>query len=161
LLAGPNGIGKSTLLEQLSAKSYPGAVVAPEATVGYYKQDFSNLNLEQTAYEALQEVMKIQDEHVLRSAAAGFLLDGKLLANPIRSLSEGQKGLLSFCRLVLMKPGLLLLDEPTNHINFRHLPVIATALHDFEGALVLVSHIPSFVEQIRIDETIDLGAKRW
>ncbi len=161
LIAGPNGIGKSTMLEQLSTRSYPGATVAEEARVGYYKQDFSNLNQDQTAYDALLDVMAVKTEQTLRSCAAGFLLDGKLLARPIRALSEGQKGLLSFCRLVLMKPGLLLLDEPTNHINFRHLPVIAQALHDFDGAMVLISHIPSFVEQIRIDETIDLGTTRW
>ena len=96
------------------------------------------------------------DEHVLRSTAAGFLLDGKLLDQPIAALSEGQKGLLAFCRLVLLKPGLLILDEPTNHINFRHLPVIAKALDGYQGAMVMVSHIPDFVSQIRIDQNIDL-----
>lgn len=161
LIAGPNGIGKSTMLEKLGAGTYEGAKISPEVVVGYYKQDFSNLNFDQTAFDALKEVMKVQDEQVLRSTASGFLLDGKLLTSPIRALSEGQKGLLSFCRLVLLKPGLLILDEPTNHINFRHLPVIAEALHEYEGAMVLVSHIPTFVEQIRIDETIDLGATRW
>lgn len=157
LIAGPNGVGKTTLLERLSKGGDEGAVVHPEAIVGYYKQDFSNLEPDRIAYEILEEVMEEKDEHILRSTAAGFLLDGKILASEIRGLSEGQKGLLSFCRLVLMKPGLLILDEPTNHINFRHLPVIAKALHEYEGAIILVSHIPAFVEQIRIDETIDLG----
>lgn len=155
LVAGPNGIGKSTLLEKLAAGT--GFSVAPSARIGYYKQDFSNLDFNQTAYGALESVMDEPDEHILRSAAAGFLLDGKLLASPIRALSEGQKGLLSFCRLMLLAPGLLILDEPTNHINFRHLPVIAKALDTYEGALFLVSHIPDFVAQIRIDEVIDLG----
>ena len=59
---------------------------------------------------------------------------------------------------MLMRPGLLILDEPTNHINFRHLPVIAKALDRYEGAIVMVSHIPDFVSQIRIDEIIDLDA---
>ncbi len=159
LIAGPNGIGKSTLLEKLASRSGEGFTIANEVTIGYYKQDFSNFDSEQIAYEALAEVMqKKDDEQALRSAAAGFLLDGKILSQPIKALSEGQKGLLSFCRLVLMKPGLLILDEPTNHINFRHLPIIAQALNNYEGALVMVSHIPSFVEQIRIDETIDLEA---
>jgi ATP:corrinoid adenosyltransferase len=53
-------------------------------------------------------------------------------------------------------PGLLILDEPTNHMNFRHLPVIAKALDQYEGAMILVSHVPEFVSQIRIDETLDL-----
>jgi len=54
----------------------------------------------------------------------------------------------------------LILDEPTNHINFRHIPVIAQALHDFEGAMLLVSHVPDFVEKIRIDEILDLDKKK-
>jgi ATPase subunit of ABC transporter with duplicated ATPase domains len=157
LVTGPNGIGKSTLLEKLSKGDSDSAEIHPDVRIGYYKQDFGNLNYEQVAYDALEEVMEDKDEHLLRSSAAGFLLDGKVLASKIRALSEGQKGLLSFCRLVLMRPGLLILDEPTNHINFRHLPIISEALHNYEGAMVLVSHIPSFVEQIRIDETIDLG----
>jgi len=157
LVTGPNGIGKSTLLEKLSKGNSDSAEIHPDVRIGYYKQDFGNLNYDQVAYDALEEVMEDKDEHILRSTAAGFLLDGKILASKIRALSEGQKGLLSFCRLVLMQPGLLILDEPTNHINFRHLPIISEALHNFEGAMVLVSHIPSFVEQIRIDETIDLG----
>ena len=157
LIAGPNGIGKSTLLEQLAVGAAVGATIAPEVVVGYYKQDFSNLDPDRTAFEILHEVMKVQDERVLRSTAAGFLLDGKLLSSPIRALSEGQKGLVAFCRLTLLKPGLLLLDEPTNHINFRHLPIIAAALDAYEGVMILVSHIPSFVDQIRIDETIDLA----
>jgi len=158
LISGPNGIGKSTLLEKLSSGHGDGFTVAKAINIGYYKQDFSNFQLEQKAFEALKEVMEKQDDHALRATAAGFLLDGKLLDQPIAALSEGQKGLLSFCRLVLMKPGLLILDEPTNHINFRHLPIIAQALNDYKGAMVMVSHIPDFVAQIRIDETIDLAS---
>jgi ATPase subunit of ABC transporter with duplicated ATPase domains len=156
LLSGPNGIGKTTMLEKFAAGVGEGFTVAKPARIGYYKQDFSNLNFDQTAFEALQEVMQEVDEQRLRATAAGFLLDGKLLAQPIRALSEGQKGLLAFCRLALMQPGLLILDEPTNHINFRHLPIIAQALDQFQGAMIMVSHIPDFVAQIRIDETIDL-----
>src|SRR6185436_14280600 len=95
------------------------------------------------------------EQHV-RSVAAGFLITGDIINTKIGSLSEGQKGLVAFASLVLEKPGLLLLDEPTNHINFRHLPVIAKALDDYEGAMILVSHVPEFVSQIRIDETLDL-----
>ncbi len=156
LIAGPNGIGKSTMLEQLASGEGKGFVVAPNVKIGYYKQDFSNFDFKQTAFDALKEVMAEFDEHMLRSTAAGFLLDGKLLGSQIEALSEGQKGLLAFCRLTLQKPGLLILDEPTNHINFRHLPIIAKALDDYEGVMIMVSHVPDFVSQIRVDETIDL-----
>jgi ATPase subunit of ABC transporter with duplicated ATPase domains len=158
LITGPNGIGKSTLLETIAAGKGEGFKIAPQIKPGYYKQDFSNFNFEQTGFDALKEVMQLFDEHVLRSTAAGFLLDGKLLAQKIGALSEGQKGLLAFCRLVLQQPGLLILDEPTNHINFRHLPVIAAALDSYKGAMLMVSHVPDFVAQVRVDQTIDLQA---
>ncbi|HEX3099966.1 MAG TPA: ATP-binding cassette domain-containing protein [Patescibacteria group bacterium] len=165
IISGPNGIGKSTFLEKLTSVepgqsdlAKDGFFIAPNVTVGYYKQDFSNFDFEQKAFDVLQSAMKLFDEHTLRSTAAGFLLDGKLLDKPIKALSEGQKGLLSFCRLMLLQPGLLILDEPTNHINFRHLPVIAKALDNYEGAMVMVSHVPDFVQQIRIDEVIDLNS---
>ncbi len=158
IISGPNGIGKSTLLEKISSGKGTGFTIGKDIRLGYYKQDFSNFNFEQKAIDALKEVMEKFDEHALRSTAAGFLLDGKLLDQPIAALSEGQKGLLSFCRLVLMKPGLLILDEPTNHINFRHLPIIAQALTSYKGAMLMVSHIPDFVSQIRTDEAIDLSS---
>jgi ATP-binding cassette subfamily F protein 3 len=88
--------------------------------------------------------------------AAGFLITGDSMNTKIGNLSEGQKGLVAFARLVLQKPGLLILDEPTNHINFRHIPVIAEALNTYEGAMIMVSHVPDFVSKIRIDNILDL-----
>lgn len=156
LLTGPNGIGKSTLLEALASGKAKGATIADGITVGYYRQDFSTLNFEDTVYESLRSVAKGLDEQDIRSIAAGFLITGEAIKTKVGSLSEGQKGLVAFTRLVMQRPGLLILDEPTNHINFRHLPVIAKALDEYQGAMILVSHVPEFVSQIRIDETLDL-----
>ena len=156
LLRGPNGIGKSTLLESIAHGTAEGSVIAPGVKVGYYRQDFSTLNFEQTVHAALMKAMGKPDEERMRMIAAGFLITADVIHTKIGSLSEGQKGLVAFARLVLERPGLLILDEPTNHINFRHIPVIAKALDDYEGAMILVSHVPEFVSQIRIDETLDL-----
>jgi ATPase subunit of ABC transporter with duplicated ATPase domains len=156
LLRGPNGIGKTTLLESLARGTAEGAVITPGVKVGYYRQDFSTLNFEDTVYESLISVMKKPNEEAMRSTAAGFLITGETMRSKVGDLSEGQKGLVAFARLVLERPALLILDEPTNHINFRHLPVIAKALSEYEGAMILVSHVLEFVEQIRIDEVLDL-----
>ena len=101
-------------------------------------------------------VMDKKIEEDMRSMAAGFLLNAEIINTKIGRLSEGNKGLVAFARLVLQRPGLLILDEPTNHINFRHLPIIAEALNKYDGAMILVSHVPDFVRQIRIDEVLDL-----
>ena len=156
LLSGPNGIGKSTMLEAIARGTADGVTIAPGTKIGYYRQDFSTLNFDDTVFDSLLSVMREKDEHHMRSTAASFLITGDIIMNKIGNLSEGQKGLVAFARLVLERPGLLILDEPTNHINFRHLPIIAKALDEFQGAMILVSHVPEFVSQIRIDETLEL-----
>lgn len=160
-LAGPNGIGKSTLLERLASGDAEGVMIQDGIRVGYYRQDFSTLDFNQTVYESLSAMVKEVegklDEERMRATAASFLITGDLMYTKIGVLSEGQKGLVAFARLVLQKPGLLILDEPTNHINFRHLPVIAEALNTYMGAMIVVSHVPEFIAKIRIDELLDLG----
>jgi ATP-binding cassette subfamily F protein 3 len=157
LLAGPNGIGKSTLLKLIAKNEAYGMTIPPDMKIGYYRQDFSTLNFDDTVLKSLLEVAPELTEEKIRATAAGFLLTGNVVYSKIGTLSEGQKGLVAFARLVLQKPGLLILDEPTNHINFRHIPIIAEALNKYTGAMILVSHVPDFVEKIRIDEVLDLG----
>jgi ATP-binding cassette subfamily F protein 3 len=157
-LVGPNGIGKTTLLEALATGHAKGEIVEPGIRIGYYRQDFSTLDFDATVWDTLARAMREGDHEKLRSHAAGFLIDAELLRAKIGSLSEGQKGLVAFAKLSLEAPGLLILDEPTNHINFRHIPIIAKALDRYEGAMILVSHVPDFVKQIRIDQTLDLAA---
>jgi len=156
LVSGPNGIGKSTFLESLANGEEERALITPGVKVGYYRQDFSTLDFNKTVAETLMEVMKEKNIELAYRTAAKFLLPGELLQNKVESLSEGQKGLLMFAKLYSEEPQLLILDEPTNHINFRHLPVIAEALDAYKGAMILVSHVPDFVSQIRIDEVLDL-----
>lgn len=158
-IIGPNGIGKTTLLEKLASGHAKGEHVADGVKIGYYRQDFSNLDFGKTVYETLMDSMQRKLEEEMRSIAAGFLLFGDVMKTKVGNLSEGQKGLVAFAKLTMEKPGLLILDEPTNHINFRHIPVIAKALDEYKGAMILVSHVPEFVHQIRIDEVLDLAKK--
>ncbi|EKE28460.1 MAG: ABC transporter related protein [uncultured bacterium (gcode 4)] len=157
LLSGPNWIGKSTLLESIANNRAVGSVISPGIKVGYYRQDFSNLDFNKTVYEELlAAAWPTITEQQLRSCAAGFLINWDVMKSRVWDISEGQKWLVAFCSLVLQRPGLLILDEPTNHINFRHLPVIAEALDEFKWAMILVSHVDEFVWQIKIDEYLEL-----
>lgn len=156
-IIGPNGIGKTTLLESLASGHAKGEHIADGVKIGYYRQDFSNLEFDKTVFETLMDSMPRKIEEEMRSIASGFLLGSDVMKTRVGNLSEGQKGLVAFAKLTMERPGLLILDEPTNHINFRHIPVIAAALHEYKGAMILVSHVPEFVEQIRVDEVLDLG----
>ncbi len=157
-LTGPNGIGKTTLLEHLANGTEKGAVLTPGVKVGYYRQDFSGLPMEKTVYEILADEMEMENKQEIFATAARFLLPGDKVRTKAGALSEGQKGLLCFARFMIQKPTLLILDEPSNHINFRHLPVIAKALSEYEGGMIIVSHDEEFMKDIEIDETIDLGS---
>ena len=118
---------------------------------------FSTLDFDKTCYQELAEVLDRLDDQMLRSVAASMLISGEILAKKIGLLSEGQKGLLMFAYLRLLRPGLLILDEPTNHINFRHTPFIAEAIKKFEGPIIVVSHVGEFVRELGIAQTLDLG----
>ncbi|MFA6608818.1 MAG: ATP-binding cassette domain-containing protein [Candidatus Paceibacterota bacterium] len=156
-ITGPNGIGKTTLLEKIAKRNEKGVAIQDGITVGYYRQDFSTLDFDKTAYQELAKVLKRLDDQLLRRTAASMLLGAEQLGSKIGLLSEGQKGLLMFAYLRLLQPGLLILDEPTNHINFRHLPIIAEALKAYEGPMIIVSHVNEFVKEIGITQTLDLG----
>lgn len=157
LLSWPNWIGKSTLLEKIVSWDETWCKVTPWVKIGYYRQDFSNLDFEQTVYDCLRSTAPEEIwEQELRSTAAWFLINWDIMKTKIWDLSEWQKWLVAFCRLVFLRPWILILDEPTNHINFRHIPVIAEALSSFEGGMILVSHVDEFVWQIKIDQYVDL-----
>jgi len=164
LLKGPNGIGKTTLLNSIAHKTVPGLRCSSDLIIGYYTQDFHNLDFELTVHQSLkaimgynqEDILKPDVEHKMRSVAAGFLIGSEIINSPIGVLSEGQKGLVAFAHLVLQEPGLLILDEPTNHINFRHILIIAEALDNYQGAMILVSHVRDFVDQINIERSLDL-----
>ncbi len=156
IVSGPNGIGKSHFLEELATGNTERADITPGVTVGYYRQDFSTLDFDKTVAETLLQSLPEKNMELAYKVATKFLIPAELIQNKVISLSEGQKGLLMFACLYAQQPDLLILDEPTNHINFRHLPVIAEALDNYKGAMILVSHVPDFVAQIRIDEVLDL-----
>lgn len=157
-VCGPNGIGKTTFLEMIVAGTAPGVTIGQGARIGYYRQDFHNLDFGSTVLSCLEKASNFNHtEQEMRRTAAQFLLRSGTIQQKVGTLSEGQKGLLSLACLCLQQPSILIMDEPTNHINFRHLPALAGAISNFEGPVVLVSHDSNFVRDVGIESTIDMG----
>jgi ATP-binding cassette subfamily F protein 3 len=161
-LVGPNGCGKTTVLRSLLDSRYQSKVCKirdSNLRIGYYSQDFSELDASKTVIETLYAASmdRNHNEQYIRHVAANFFLTGsEMMKQKVGTLSEGQKALLAFASLVLMEPGLLILDEPTNHINFRHLPAIAKALASFEGGMIVVSHDKDFVSKVKVHKELNL-----
>ena len=158
---GPNGCGKTTFLEMITQGQASGVRIKEDAVVGYYRQDFTQFDFNATVLECLENAsdngISTASQQVLRKTAAKFLLKGDLIHQQVYTLSEGQKALMSIACLFLQKPSILIMDEPTNHVNFRHLPSLAKALKNFDGALICVSHDAHFMHDIGIVNELDMG----
>ena len=158
LLTGPNGCGKSTLLKILTGRlpARSGIYRFGEGIrYSYYAQDLSDLHDELTVFDELwQHVNRsrrgtdIVDQTTLRASLGAFGFTGEDVFKKIRSLSGGEKARLALLKITYERSNLLMLDEPTNHLDTGTREVIETALQQYEGTLLIVSHDRYFTEKI-------------
>ena len=127
--------------------------------LGYYSQDFSTLNMDNTVQQEMESVHPFKYEE-LRSVLARFLFYTEHLDKKVCELSEGQKALLSWAKLLFLSPNVLILDEPTNHIHFKHLPIIQEALQKYKGTIIIVCHDMEFIRNLPMSHVIDMNMKK-
>ncbi len=143
-LLGPNGAGKSTLMRLLAGELSPRAgqrLAARHLVIGYFAQhQVEQLQAAESPLQHLQQLDPQASEQALRDFLGGFGFVGDKTLGPVEPLSGGEKSRLVLAMLVYQRPNLLLLDEPTNHLDLEMRQALATALQDFEGATVIVSH---------------------
>lgn len=146
-LVGPNGAGKSTLLKMLTgelASDDPRAFVRTGARVrmGYYDQQLDHFNAELTLFEELLTRTNDQEAHDLLGR---FMFPYDAQFKKIADLSGGERARLALLELTMGEFNLLVLDEPTNHLDVEMIEALETALHNYEGTLLMVSHDRQFV----------------
>ncbi len=152
VVAGRNGAGKSTLLriiaEQDSAFTgtiTPGAGVK----IGYFSQDNAEtIKGSCTILEYLEGIAPLDLIPKLRDMLGAFLFRGDDVFKSLDVLSGGEKSRIALLQLLLSPVNLLVLDEPTNHLDLHSKDVLLTALRDFGGTVVFVSHDRGFIEQL-------------
>lgn len=151
LIVGENGVGKSTLLKLIVGQLQPtsGSIIfGHHVDFAYYAQEFEILNEHRTIFENLKSYDYTDIE--LRSLLSNFLFSGDEVFKPISVLSPGEKARVAMAKILSTKPNFIILDEPTNHLDPETQRIIGDNFHDFPGTLIVVSHNPSFVEQIGI-----------
>ncbi len=155
---GPNGIGKSTLLDLLCGLQQPdgGTIQRGETVViGRFDQHSDALRDDLKVIDVIKEVAEHIDLGQGNSLSASQLLERFLFPpaqqhSPVARLSGGERRRLHLCRLLMGAPNVLLLDEPTNDLDIQTLAVLEDYIEDFRGCVIIVSHDRYF-----LDRTID------
>lgn len=151
-LVGVNGAGKSTLLKIIAGRTEPteGELqIGASVTTGYFSQHaMDSLRPENTVFEAVQEVMPLENVGVIRNLLAAFLFQGDDVDKRIANLSGGEKSRVVLAKLLARPLNFLVLDEPTNHLDILSREVLLEALTRFEGTVLLVSHDRHFLRSL-------------
>jgi len=143
-LLGVNGAGKSTLIKTIAGELAPLAGVAQFGkglAIGYFAQhQVEMLRHDESPLWHLVRIAPNVREQELRNFLGSFNFNGNMVTSKIEPFSGGEKARLALALIVWQRPNLLLLDEPTNHLDLETREALTTALAQFEGTLVLVSH---------------------
>ena len=152
VVAGRNGAGKSTLLRIIAGvdSAFTGEVVPGSGVkIGYFSQDNAEtIKGTETILEYLEERAPLELIPKLRDMLGAFLFRGDDVFKSLDVLSGGEKSRIALLQLLLSPVNLLVLDEPTNHLDLHSKDVLLSALKDFGGTVVFVSHDRGFIEQL-------------
>lgn len=153
-IIGPNGIGKSTLLKTLLKKipKLSGTIkFGANLEIGYYDQEQQQLHPEKTVLEEVWDDHPEVSEKDIRSLLGSFLFVGDDVYKPVSALSGGEKARLELTKLSFISINFLILDEPTNHLDIDSREVLETAINEFDGTVLFISHDRYFLNQVATD----------
>ena len=151
LIVGENGVGKSTLLKLIVGQLSPhegSIILSQNTTIAYYAQELEILDEKRTILENVSSYDFTDTE--LRGMLSNFLFYDDDIYKKVEVLSPGEKARVALCKILLQRANLIILDEPTNHFDPETQKIIGQNLKDYSGTIIVVSHNPTFVEQIGI-----------
>ncbi len=159
-LLGPNGSGKTTIVDLIRGSRRPteGSLYVGTARIAVLDQQTNDLDDDATLLENLQNVAPSRPEHELRILLGRFLFPHESVFKPVRVLSGGERiraGLV-LALAADQAPDLLILDEPTNNLDLESLEEVVSALQRYLGTLIVISHDVEFLRDVGIERQIDL-----
>jgi ATP-binding cassette subfamily F protein 3 len=150
-LVGTNGSGKTTLLKILNNELNPlsGDIwTGYNLSIGYFDQNHIDLDISLTVLETIWELVPGETFGYVMTFLAKFGFTDSMVEQKVQNLSGGEKSRLYLARLIHEKPNLLILDEPTNHLDITMIESLETALKNYDGTILLVSHDRYFIQAI-------------
>lgn len=157
LIVGENGVGKSTLLKLIVGKLKPikGEIdYGYRASISYYAQELEILDEDKTILENVDNPNYSDNE--LRTFLGNFLFSNNDVFKKVKVLSPGEKARVALCKILIQRTNIIILDEPTNHFDPETQEIIGENFKNYTGTLIMVSHNPSFVEQIGVTRMLIL-----
>lgn len=160
-LKGLNGSGKTTLIKLIIKKQEPqtGSIYRAKSNYVYIDQDYSLIDNKLTVYEqACQYNSLMFQEHEIKIRLNRFLFTKEDWDKPCSVLSGGERMRLILCCLTISSksPDLIILDEPTNNLDIQNIQILATAINDYKGTLIVVSHDENFLTEINLDRELTI-----
>lgn len=139
---GKNGVGKSSLLKAILKKiTYEGTVRwGGNVKISYFDQELSSLDLNMTVLEAVHRKFPTKTEYEIRSMLGRFLIEDEDVFKRIREMSGANRAKVVLCIITFERSNVLVLDEPTNHLDYKAKEALDTALSQYEGTIIMVSH---------------------
>jgi len=155
-IVGPNGVGKTTLVNLITNKIMPdsGTIeIGDTVQIGLFSQDDTEMDLNMRAIDYIKEVAEYipteKGEYITASQLAErFLFDGTMQYTPIGKLSGGERRRLHLLRVLMSSPNLLIFDEPTNDLDIETLKILEDFLDEYLGVVIIVSHDRYFLDRL-------------
>ena len=161
VIKGANGSGKTTLIKMILGELQPrsGTIDRVDLRAIYIDQDYSLIDNKLNVYEQAQQFNSgILQEHEIKMRLSRFLFSNTYWEKPCVALSGGEKMRLMLCSLTICNqaPDLIVLDEPTNNLDIQNIEILTTAINEYKGTLIVVSHDAYFLKQINVDHSITM-----
>ncbi|MBE9461426.1 ribosomal protection-like ABC-F family protein [Dyadobacter subterraneus] len=161
VISGSNGSGKTTLIKMILGEFLPqsGILERADFKAVYIDQDYSFIDNNLSVYEQAQKFNSgILQEHEIKIRLNRFLFTKEYWDKPCSTLSGGEKMRLILCSLTISNqaPDMIILDEPTNNLDIQNIEILTSAIQEYSGTLLIVSHDEHFLEQIHADRFIHL-----